>query len=61
MEKFFTILAWIIAVPSTFAVAYQVIAVFVVFMTDRAKLTVGPKAIIPWLIFGVCWAWIFSH
>lgn len=61
MEKFLIILAWILAIPTTFYVLWCLMLFIVVLFSKGAKIEVGAKAIIPYIIFALSWAWILSR
>lgn len=61
MEKFFTILAWFIAIPSSFVVIIMILQMVVIFMKKGSTIKIGYGAILPWISSSISWAWIFSR
>jgi hypothetical protein len=60
VDKFLTILAWILAVPTTLFVSWCLFTLIVVFFSKDARLEIGVRAIVPYIIFALSWAWILS-
>lgn len=59
MEKFLTMLAWILVIPLSVFVGWTIYLLIVAFTTKGVKLTIG--SIIPYIIFALSWAWILSR
>lgn len=63
LENFFTILAWIMIVPTTLFVGWCLFIIVVylfvaIFTKEKATLTIGPGSFFPILAAAMCWAWL---